>query len=329
MAQGRSQRFLVAPDSFKGTFDAIEVTEGMRRGLEAAGATADPCPVADGGEGTAAALLSALGGEWHHAPAHDPLSRPIEAAFARLADGSAVVETAAASGLPLLTAGERDPERASTAGTGELIAAAAGAGAKRLLVAAGGSATVDGGLGAIEAIHEAGGLGGAELLVLCDVRTPFERAAAAFGPQKGADAQAVKRLAKRLDELAASLPRDPRGVAMTGCAGGLSGGLWAAFEAELRPGAGFVLDAVGFDARLDEADAVLTGEGALDAQTLEGKLVGEVARRGGAANKPVHAIVGRNALSPEDAGRMGLASVRTASTRAEIEAAARALVRDA
>jgi glycerate kinase len=329
MAQGRSQRFLVAPDSFKGTFDAIEVTEGMRRGLEAAGATADPCPVADGGEGTATVLLAALGGDWVETQAHDPLGRPIEARFGRLADGSAVVETAEASGLALLTPRERDPERASTSGTGELIAAAARQGAAPILVAVGGSATVDGGLGAIEAIHEAGGLGGAELVVLCDVRTPFERAAAVFGPQKGADAQATDRLAKRLDELAASLPRDPRGVPMTGCAGGLSGGLWAAFEAELRPGAGFVLDAVRFDARLDEADAVLTGEGALDAQTLEGKLVGELARRGRAASKPVHAIVGRNALSPEDAGRLGLASVRTARTRAEIEAAARALARDA
>ncbi len=168
----------------------------------------------------------------------DPLGRPVRAGFALIEDGgTAIVEMAAASGLRADDEAERDPWAASTHGTGELIAAAAQAGAQVILVAVGGSATTDGGTGAIEAIEEAGGLRGAQIVVLCDVRTPLERAAKVFGPQKGADAEMVARLTARLDELAAGLPRDPRGVPMTGAAGGLAGGLWAAFRAVLEPGA--------------------------------------------------------------------------------------------
>ena len=205
-------------------------------------------PAADGGEGTMEALLAALGGELVSAPAHDPLGRPIEASYARLADGdTAVVEVARASGLSLVAERERDAEAASTAGTGELVAAAAAGGARRVLVAAGGSATTDGGAGAIEAIEAAGGLGKAKLEVLCDVSIPFERAAEVFAPQKGADPAAVARLTARLVARAGALPRDPRGRAMTGAAGGLSGGLWAAFAARLVPGAAYVLGLLGFD----------------------------------------------------------------------------------
>ena len=239
---------------------------------------ADLCPVADGGEGTMEVLLTALGGETAGARVHDPLGREVDAGFALIEDGgTAIVEVAQASGLGLVAEDERDAEAASTAGTGELIMAAVAAGAAEVLVAAGGSATTDGGAGAIAAIEEAGGLGGARLVVLCDVRTPFERAAEVFGPQKGADAATVARLTRRLRDRAAKLPRDPRGVPMTGAAGGLAGGLWAAFGAALEPGAAFVLDALGFDARMRAARAVVTGEGRLDEQTLEGKAVGEVA----------------------------------------------------
>jgi glycerate kinase len=320
---GRS--FLAAPDSFKGTLAAGEVAGAIARGLRAAGADADPCPVADGGECTIDTLLAALGGRRLAAPAHDPLGRPIEAAFALLDAGAAVVEAAAASGLGLVGPAERDPWSASSAGTGELIAAAIDRGARRVLVAPGGSATTDGGAGAIEAIAGGGGARGAALEVLCDVRTPFERAAEVFGPQKGADPDMVRRLADRLEEMAGRLRRDPRGLPMTGCGGGLSGGLWAAFDARLRPGAAYVLDAVGFEARLARADAVITGEGRLDSQSLEGKLVGDIARRGRAAGKPVHAIVGINELDPDSARAAGLSSVKEAQTLAEIEAAARAL----
>ncbi|HEX8754280.1 MAG TPA: glycerate kinase [Solirubrobacterales bacterium] len=321
-------RLLLVPDSFKGTFEAPQVAAAMARGVAAAGGEADPCPIGDGGEGTAAALIGGEGGRWVEAAAHDPLGRPLEARFALLGDGgTAVVEVAAASGLALLAPGERDPERADSRGTGELIAAALRAGARTVLVAAGGSATTDGGRGAIEALREAGGVpGGAVLEVLCDVRTPFEDAARVFAPQKGADPAAVARLSARLEELAAELPRDPRGVAMGGCAGGLSGGLMAAFGARLRPGAEYVLDRVGFDERLALAAAAICGEGRLDEQSLQGKAVGTLAARCARAGRPLHAIVGADALGPERAAAAGIASVREASTLAEIEAAAAALV---
>ena len=148
-------RFLVAPDSFKGTFDAAAVADAIAGGVEGAGGEADRCPVADGGEGTMAVLLGALGGELRTAKVHDPMRRPIEASFGLLGDGeTAIVETAQASGLPLLAPAERDPERADTYGTGELIAAAIAAGARTVLLAAGGSATTDGGRGAIEALRQ-------------------------------------------------------------------------------------------------------------------------------------------------------------------------------
>ena len=250
------QRFLIAPDSFKGTLSAPEVARALAAGVTQAGAEADLCPVADGGEGTSAVLRAALGGEVLRAASHDPLGRPIEAGFTLLADGaSAALDTAAASGLPLLAPEELDAERASSYGTGELIAAAVEAGATKVILGAGGSATTDGGLGAIEALRERGGLRGAGLEILCDVTTSFENAARVFAPQKGADAAAVKRLSARLERLAGQLPRDPRGVPMGGCAGGLSGGLWAAFGAELRPGAEQVLGLLGFDRRLGAADA--------------------------------------------------------------------------
>ena len=191
---------------------------------------------------------------------------------------------------------ERDPVAASTAGTGELILAAVDAGAAVVLVGVGGSATTDGGAGAISVIRDAGGLGGARLVVLCDVRTPFERAAEVFGPQKGADPATVTRLSRRLRDQATRLPRDPRGVPMTGCAGGLSGGLRAHLDARLEPGAALVLDAVGFDAQMRRARFVVTGEGRLDAQSLAGKAVGEVATRCRQGGVACHAVVGSDAL---------------------------------
>jgi glycerate 2-kinase len=290
------RRFLVAPDSFKGSFDAGAVTTAIAEGLEAGGAEVDPCPVADGGEGTLEVLLSALGGERRQAQVHDPLRRPIAVSFGVLGDGrTAIVETARASGLNLVDPAERDPEAADSFGSGELIAAAVAAGATRVLVAVGGSASSDGGRGALEALEEAGGLGSAAVEVLCDVRASYEQAAPLFAPQKGAGPEAVERLAARLEALAQELPRDPRGVPMSGCAGGLSGGLWA-HGARLRSGAAFVLEAIGFEARLAAADAVVSGEGRLDPQSLEGKIVGEIACRCAAAVKPLHLIVGGSCL---------------------------------
>jgi glycerate kinase len=317
------RRFLVAPDAFKGTLSAGQVAAAIARGLQRAGEPApDLCPVADGGEGTAQVLVAALGGETRAAAATDPLGRPIEAGFAVLHGGeTAVVEVAAASGLTLVRPAERDPLAATTRGTGELIAAAAATGARTVLVAAGGSATTDGGHGAIEAIEAAGGLGSARLVVCCDVRTPFEEAPARFGPQKGADAATIKKLQRRLARLAARLPRDPRGVPLTGAAGGLAGGLWARYGAQLQPGAPFVLDALGFDVRLRAARAVIVGEGRLDRSTLEGKAAGEIATRARQIGVPAHAIVGEDALSRFDARILDLQAILEAGDEPALEAA--------
>jgi len=321
---------LVAPDSFKGTFRASEVAGAIGRGLERAGLMPpDLCPVADGGEGTLDALLPGLGGEVVAADAHDPLGRELTGCFGLVEDGgSAIVETATASGLALVAESERDAWAASTYGTGELIAAAAAAGAAVIIVAVGGSATTDGGAGALEAIEDAGGLGGAKLVVLCDVRTPFEDAPKVFGPQKGADKAMVKRLEKRLDTLAGRWPRDPRGVPMTGCAGGLSGGLWAAHRAVLEPGAPWVLDALDFDTRMRASRAVVTGEGKLDEQTLQGKLVGEIGTRARQSGVPLHAIVGTDALDPFGKRMIDLMRVIEATDLGELEAAGETLGRE-
>jgi glycerate 2-kinase len=315
---------LVSPDSFKGTFSAREAAHSIAEGLRSAGREAEELPVADGGEGTMDVLMAALGGELRKLTVSDPLGRPVEAGFALLPDGTAVVEMAQASGLSLVAEQERDAWAASTRGTGELIAAALEAGASRLVVTVGGSATTDGGAGALEVLNEIDV--SVPVDVVCDVRVPFERAPSVFGPQKGADPAMVARLEERLDALAASLPRDPRGVPMTGAAGGLSGGLWAGLGAELVPGAAYVLDAIGFDALMRASAFVVTGEGSLDEQTLEGKIVGEVATRCRQGGVTCHAIVGRNELDPFGERIIDLASVTEATTLDELRAAGAALV---
>lgn len=315
---------LVAPDSFKGTFAAAQVAAAIGEGLQQGGRPVDLCPVADGGEGTLAALEGPLGAESRSALVTDPLGREIEARFA-ISASEAILETAAASGLNLVTEVERDPWAASTAGTGELILAAVQAGARLVYLGVGGSATSDGGAGAIGAIERGGGLQGAKVVVLCDVRTPFEEAARVFGPQKGASPDDVERLTRRLNALARRLPRDPRGIPMTGAAGGLSGGLWAAFGAELVAGASFVLDAIGFDARMRSARAVVTGEGKLDRQSLAGKAVSEVATRARQAGVPCHAVVGARDLDAFGARMLDIETVTEAGTIAKLRAAGRRL----
>jgi glycerate kinase len=321
---------LVAPDSFKGTFTAGEVATAIGRGLERAGREVDLCPVADGGEGTLAVLHDALGGELVATTVEDPLGRPIEAAFALLADERArrragIVEMASASGLTLVDERDRDPIAASTFGTGELIAAAVSAGAETVYLGVGGSATTDGGAGALRAIARAGGLGDARLVVLCDVRTPFEEAARIYGPQKGASPEQVRRLARRLRDLAGRLPRDPRGVPMTGAAGGLAGGLWAGLGAELVTGAAFTLDLLDFDARMRAAHAVVTGEGRLDSQSLAGKAVSEVATRCRQSGVPCHAIVGERDLDTFGARILDLQAILEATTLRRLDGAGRRL----
>jgi glycerate 2-kinase len=319
---------LIAPDSFKGTFSALEVAQAVGDGLQAAGHPIELCPVADGGEGTLEALVGALGGELRSATVSDPLGRLIEAEFALCPVGRnlvGVLETAAASGLGLVRASERDPVVASTYGTGELIMAALQAGAEEIYLGVGGSATTDGGSGALRAIDDGGGLGGAKLTVLCDVRTAFEDAARVFGPQKGAGPTEVTRLSARLGRLARGWHRDPRGVPLTGAAGGLSGGLWAALGAELVPGAAFILDRVDFDSRMRAARAVVTGEGRLDQQSLAGKALAEVATRARQSGVPCHAIVGRRELDSFGVRILDLQAVVEARTLKDMRAAAKRL----
>jgi glycerate 2-kinase len=323
-----SNTVLVAPDAFKGTLSASQVAKAIGSGLRAAGRQTDLLPVADGGEASAEILIDALGGRFESAVVSDPLGRSVSARYGLLNDGdTAIVEVAEASGLTRLAEDERDAMRASSKGTGELILAAVAAGAKTVLVGAGSSASTDGGAGAIGAINSGGGLGEANLIVLCDVRSPFEEAAARYGPQKGADPAAVASLRKRLDALARRLPRDPRGQAMTGAAGGLSGGLWAAFAARLTAGSPYLLDRLGFDRRMRMARAVIVGEGTLDRSTLQGKAPFEIATRARQAGVPAYAIVGHNALDRFDARVLDLQLILEASDERQLTSAAKKLAR--
>ncbi len=291
------ETILVAPDKFKGSFSAVKVADALARGLIASGRPVDLCPVADGGKGTLAVLMGPMGLEPATAEVCDPLGRPVRMSFGLGARGIAVVESAAASDLPL-PEGERDVIAATTYGIGELIGAAIDAGARTIYVAAGGSAATDGGEGAIRALEERGGVGSARIKIIADVG------------------------------LAASLPWDPRAVPATGSAVGLAEVLWARFGAELIPGASFVLDAVDYDARMRRALAVVTGEGRLDRQSLIGKLVSEVATRARQSGVPCNAVVGENDLDLFDLRILDLQLVQEARTLEQIEAAARRLGED-
>lgn len=288
----------MAPDKFRGSLTAGAAADAMAAGVEAAGFTARRMPLADGGEGTLDALLAARGGSTRTATVTGPLGEPVTAQWGLLPDGTGVVEMARASGLhlvtgrspsqaaaPAATVGEaaaavgmrNDPLRASTRGTGELIAAALRSGARRVIVGVGGSATTDGGLGAVDALGWS--LVGQDVTVACDVATPFLDAATVYGPQKGATSAQVSLLAGRLARLA-EVYRDRTGVDVTeleggGAAGGLAGGL-AAIGAQLEPGFDVVARAAGFDDALSGAELVVTGEGKLDATSFEGKVVGGV-----------------------------------------------------
>lgn len=299
---------VVCPDKFRGTLTAAEAAAALARGLERTGFEVRLVPLADGGEGTLDALLAARGGGRRRAVVCGPLGQPAEAEWAVLPDGTAVVESARASGLTL--AGPvNDPLAATSRGTGELIAAALRSGARSVLVAAGGSAMTDGGLGAVDALGWS--LRGARVTVACDTETDFLEAAAAFGPQKGATAAQVALLTRRLGRLA-GIYRERTGVDVTtlrhaGAAGGLAGGL-AAIGARLESGFEVVATAARLEAALVGADLVVTGEGRLDRSSLGGKVVGGVlAWTGGEpATVPRRAVVAgqvdddaRSAIGPD------------------------------
>jgi glycerate kinase len=336
-----ARHFLVAPDKFKGTLSAPEVAAAIGRGIMATGdGEVELLPISDGGEGTAETLVRATRGTIATTDATGPNGERVSAAFGLLGDSrTAVVEVAQASGLWRVPADERDAWDATTRGTGELIAAAIDAGAREVIVAAGGSATTDGGRGALEALgarfrKTVANLGdlearlrGIRLSVACDVRNPMcgpAGAARAFAPQKGADPETVERLEQRLSHwarLARKVTgRDPSAEPMAGAAGGLAGGLWAFAGASLRPGAALVLEALGFDARIRESFAVVTGEGRLDEQTLGGKAVFEVATRCRQAGVPCYAVVGVDAL---DAFAKRLMNIEVIAARPAGEASAR------
>jgi len=274
---------LACPDKFRGSLGAPAAADAIADGLRGSGWDPVALPLADGGEGTLEVVVAARGGALRFQRVTGPLGDPVDAAWGRLPDGTGVVEMAKASGYAL-TGGRNDPLRATTRGTGELIRAACAAGCRRILVGVGGSATTDGGLGALEALGWS--LGGAQVTVACDVRTTFVDAARVFAPQKGATPAQVELLVRRLERLAdlyeARTGVQVRDVPGSGAAGGLAGGL-AAIGARLEAGFDVVAEAVGFLDALEDAELVVTGEGRLDASSFEGKVVGEVLERASAA----------------------------------------------
>ncbi len=320
---------LAAPDKFRGTVTARQAAEAMARGASARGWSVGQLPLSDGGEGLLDALGS-LGGVVETVEVDGPLGAPVSARWLRIGE-LAVVEMAQASGLALVGGARgNDPERADTRGTGQLILAAARAvaapmggertgpatgpgGARgRVVVGLGGSATTDGGLGALSAIVEAGGLRGVELIGACDVEVGFVEAAARFGPQKGADPAQVVLLEHRLEGVARLYERqygvDVREEPGTGAAGGLGGAI-VALGGRLRSGYGVVTELLGFSAALRGCQLVVTGEGAFDATSLLGKVVGSVMGDASSLGVPVLIIAGQVASEARGAAEAVGASV--------------------
>lgn len=282
---------VAAPDKFKGTATAREIAAAIGRAVRAAGGTCDEVPMADGGDG----FLDAFGGPNRRTVVSGPLGDPVEAGW-RLSKGQAVIEMARASGLALVGRPDaNDAVAATTMGTGELIAAAVEAGARRILIGVGGSATTDGGLGALRALYPHQRLRGVDLVVACDVRATFVEDAIEFAPQKGATPSQVELLRRRLQRLAQVYEHDygvdVRQIEGGGAAGGLAGGL-AAIGARLVPGFDLVADELDLDHHLEGADLAVTGEGFLDAESFDGKVVGGVVGLAAALGVPVLAVVG-------------------------------------
>ena len=281
---------LACADKFRGTLTAPEFGEAVAAGAE--GHEVVIQPLADGGEGT----LDAFGGPNRRTTVTGPLGDPVDAAW-RLSGGRAVIEMARASGLSLVGGADgNDPLEATTAGTGELIAKAVEAGADEIIVGLGGSATTDGGLGALRALPAPSRLRGVDLVVACDVETRFTDAAQVFGPQKGATAAQIRLLTARLERLVdvyrSEHGADVADVVGGGAAGGLAGGLVAA-GARLESGAALIADAVDLYDKIESADLVVTGEGRVDATSFDGKVVGAVIELAAAAECDVLVIGGR------------------------------------
>jgi len=347
---GIPYRVVIAPQSFKGSADAVVVAAAIARGFRRIlpDAQLDELPLADGGEGTVHALVRATGGSLRTSRVHDPLLREIDAEWGILGDGkTAVVEMAAASGLPLLRESERDPRITSTRGTGELILQAAASGAHRIVIGIGGSATNDGGAGmarafgyrfldregrdlpeggaALRRLHHLEGQTDPRLIrpsieVACDVRNPLlgpEGASAIYGPQKGATPAIVAELDAALatfaDVIEAFVGRNVRDVPGAGAAGGLGAGLVAFLDARLRSGADLVLDATKFASRIAGADLVITGEGRADAQSAYGKLTQAVTHAARDAGVRAAMIVGGTAPGYEALLQQGIEAIEVST----------------
>ena len=284
-------RVLAAADKYKGTATAAQVCAAIGHACWALNIDCTEIPMADGGEGT----LDVLGGPNRTTLVTGPLGTPVEAAW-RLHRGVAVIEMARASGLTIAGGPERnDALNATTQGVGELIDSALNEGAKKIIVCLGGSATTDGGLGAIRAISTPARLLAVEFLVACDVDTLFVDAAKVFAPQKGASPAQVNMLTGRLEQLTQRYENDyginVAKIPGSGAAGGLAGGL-AALGAKLIPGFDIVAEENGFDEAVKEHDLIITGEGLLDTTSFDGKVVGSVLDYANEAKKRTMAIVG-------------------------------------
>ena len=339
-------KFLLAPDKFRGSLTASEVCLAMTEGIREIFPEADivALPMADGGEGTAEILTFNAGGEMHTALVSDPLGRSITAAYGLSFDGkTAFIEMATASGLRLLDADERNPLKTTTLGTGQLIREALQKGANRLILGIGGSATTDGGIGMAAALgwqfldakgavltpngeslekinqilppHEASipDVSSMIIEVACDVTAPLfgpEGAAYVYAPQKGADAAMVAQLDEGLRHLAKIISRDfgvdIAQVPGTGAAGGLGFGALFFLKATLKEGVRIVMEQTHFETHLADTNLVLTGEGKIDEQTLQGKLIAGIAGAAQQRNIPVAALCGALLVAPTDLNQLGI-----------------------
>ena len=347
MSQHMYSKIVVASDSFKGSLSSLEVADAAAKAIKECipGCCVEKVEVADGGEGTMEALHRTLGGVKVAVEVCDPLGRAITASYVILADGvTAVLEMAAASGLPLLAPQERNPMKTSTYGTGQLIADALRKGCRKFLIGIGGSATNDAGMGMLEALgvrfldvegnllHGSGeslekvedidlsgvcaGLAESEFIIACDVDAPLygpKGAACVFAPQKGADAEMVAMLNDGLEHFSSVVKRvtgkDVSDIPGAGAAGGLGGGFVAFLPARLERGIDMVLDAISFDERIRGASLIITGEGRVDYQTLTGKTPYGILKRARRQGIPVVAIGGSVALGEIEALEAGFAGV--------------------
>ena len=340
-------KFVLIPDSFKGTLSSSQICEILKTGVEKhfPGSETVSIPVADGGEGSVDAFIAAVGGTKEHVTVKNPYFEDMESYYGLIDDGqTAVIEMAACAGPPLVE-NRKDPRKTTTYGVGQLIVAAAEKGVKKIIVGLGGSCTNDGGCGAAAAAgirfyDEAGEefvptggttekirridlsgynpvLRSVEIVTMCDIDNPMygpTGAAYIFGPQKGADAKMVLELDEGIANLsqviAQTIGKDISQIPGTGAAGAMGAGMIAFFGSRLQMGIQTVLDTVKFDQLIEDADYIFTGEGKLDSQSLRGKVVIGIAQRAKTQNKPVIAVVGGAEDSQiEQAYEMGVTAV--------------------